>query len=459
MREKVLKYIKENSLIEYGDKIVVGLSGGPDSVCLLHILSTLKDEFNLEIYSAHVNHMIRGDEAFRDEKYSKELSESLGIKHFVKRIKVEEFAKENKMTCEEAGRFVRYRFFDEILKEVSGNKIALAHNMNDNAETILMNIIRGTGTLGLVGIPVKRDNKYIRPILCLTREEIERYCSENNLNPKIDSTNNETIYTRNKVRLELIPYIKDNFNSNIIENLNRLSKIVKEEEDYFNCVVNDLLKTYSNNNKFKIEIFNKQHIAIKRRLIRTIIEKTFGNLKGIEQKHIDDCIELIEKNETGKYIVLPHDLCCRIEYGNFIIEKLKNDDLIDYEYKLKIPGEIFIKEINAHIQTNVLENLNNVKDNAFIKYYDYDKIGNDIVIRNRRQGDFLFLTESGGRKKLKDLLIDNKVPRDERDRIPLIAKGSEIVWVIGMRNSPKYRVKDETKKILKISIKRGADDE
>lgn len=398
MREKVLKYIKENNLIKYGDKIVVGLSGGPDSVCLLHILSTLKDEFNLEIYSAHVNHMIRGDEAFRDEKYSKELSESLGIKHFVKRIKVEEFAKENKMTCEEAGRFVRYRFFDEILKEVSGNKIALAHNMNDNAETILMNIIRGTGTLGLVGIPVKRDNKYIRPILCLTREEIERYCSENNLNPKIDSTNNETIYTRNKVRLELIPYIKDNFNSNIIENLNRLSKIVKEEEDYFNCVVNDLLKTYSNNNKFKIEIFNKQHIAIKRRLIRTIIEKTFGNLKGIEQKHIDDCIELIEKNETGKCIVLPHDLCCKIEYGNFIIEKFKNDDLIDYEYKLKIPGELFIKEINAHIQTNVLENLNNVKDNAFIKYYDYDKIGNDIVIRNRRQGDFLFLTESGGRK-------------------------------------------------------------
>lgn len=458
MREKVLKYIKENNLIEYGDKIVVGLSGGPDSVCLLHILYTLKDEYNLEIYSAHVNHMIRGDEAFRDEKYSRELSEFLGIKHFVKRIKVEDFAKENKMTCEEAGRFVRYNFFDEVLKEVSGNKIALAHNMNDNAETILMNIIRGTGTLGLIGIPAKRDSKYIRPILCLTREEIERYCIENNLNPKIDSTNNETIYTRNKVRLELIPYIKNNFNSNIIENLNRLSNIIKEEEEYFDGIVETLLKN-SLDNKFDIETFKKQHIAIKRRLIRTIIEGVLGSLKGIEQKHIDECIELIEKNETGKYIVLPYDLCCRIEYGKFIIEKLKNDSFIDYEYKLNIPGDIYIKEIDAHIQTNVLENLNNVKDNAFIKYYDYDKIGNDIVIRNRRQGDFLFLNEAGGRKKLKDLLIDNKVPRDERDRIPLIAKGSEIVWVIGMRNSPKYRVKDETKKILKICIKRGAQDE
>ncbi|MCX7695763.1 MAG: tRNA lysidine(34) synthetase TilS [Caloramator sp.] len=458
MKEKVLAYIKENSLIEPGDKIVVGLSGGPDSVCLLHILCSLKEELNITIYSAHINHMIRGEEALRDEEYSRKLSEKLNVEHFSIRVKVEEFAKEHKMTSEEAGRYIRYKFFDEVLKKVGGNKVALAHNMNDNAETIIMNLIRGTGTLGLVGIPNKRDGKYIRPILCLTRDEIERYCEENGLNPQIDSTNKESIYTRNKVRLELIPYIKEHFNSNIVESLNRLSQIIKSEEDFLQSYVDDILNNNYINNRFSIEVFNKQHIAIKRRIIRRIIEKVYGSISGIEQKHIDDCIDLIFKGETGKYVVLPHNIVCKIEYQNFIINILK-DEKIEYEYKIKIPGITYIPELNAKIYTNVLENLNNIKHNTFIKYFDYDKIGNDIAIRSRKSGDYIFLSGIGGKKKLKDFFIDKKVPRDERQTIPLIAKGSEIIWIIGMRENNLYRIDDKTKKILEIRFERGAENE
>ncbi|CDF59098.1 tRNA lysidine(34) synthetase TilS [Thermobrachium celere] len=458
MKEKVLNYIKANRLIDYGDKIVVGLSGGPDSVCLLHILCSLRDDLNITIYTAHVNHMIRGEEAFRDEEYSKKLAESLGVEHFNLRVKVEEFAKENKMTSEEAGRFIRYKFFDEVLNKVGANKIALAHNMNDNAETILMNLIRGTGTLGLVGIPNKRDGKYIRPIMCLTRDEIEEYCKVNGLNPQIDSTNRESIYTRNKVRLELIPYIKENFNSNIIESLNRLSEIIKYEEEFLQGFVDDIINSHYKDKRFSISIFNKQHVAIKRRIIRRIIEIVIGKISGIEQKHIDECIELIHKAETGKYLVLPHNIVCKIEYDNFMID-VKSDEITEYEYKINIPGVTYIPELNSKIYTNVLENLNNIKYNTFIKYFDYDKIGNDIVVRSRRQGDYIVLSGIRGKKKLKDFFIDKKVPRDERQRIPLVAKGSEVVWIIGMRDNCLYKVSSETKRILEIRFERGAENE
>ncbi|WP_027309055.1 tRNA lysidine(34) synthetase TilS [Caloramator sp. ALD01] len=458
MKEKVLSYIKENRLIEPNDKIVVGLSGGPDSVCLLHILCSLKEELNITVYSAHVNHMIRGEEALRDEEYSKKLSEKLNVEHFSTRVKVEEFAKEHRMTSEEAGRYIRYKFFDEVLSKVGANKIALAHNMNDNAETIIMNLIRGTGTLGLIGIPNKRDGKYIRPILCLTRDEIEKYCQENELNPQIDSTNKESIYTRNKVRLELIPYIKDHFNPNIVENLNRLSQIIKSDEDFLQCYVEDILNNYYINNRFSIEGFNKQHIAIKRRIIRKMIEMVYGSISGIEQRHIDDCINLILKGETGKYVVLPHGIVCKIEYQNFLIDTIK-DDSIEYEYKIKIPGITYIPELNAKIYTNILENLNNINHNTFIKYFDYDKIGNDITVRSRKAGDYIILSGIGGKKKIKDFFIDKKVPRDKRHTIPLIAKGSEIIWIIGMRENSLYRIDDKTKKILEIRFERGAGNE
>ena len=219
MIEKVKEFIIENSLINKDDKVLVALSGGPDSVCLLHCLYSLKEDFNIKIGAAHVNHMLRGQDSLEDKEYSRKLCESLDIDFYSKEIDINKIAKNKGISIEMAGREARYNFFEEIRKTYNYNSIAVAHNENDQAETIIMNLMRGTGIEGLCGIRPKRNGNIIRPILCLSRLEIEKYCIENNLNPRIDKTNLENIYSRNKIRLELIPYMKDNFNPNVIESI------------------------------------------------------------------------------------------------------------------------------------------------------------------------------------------------------------------------------------------------
>src|SRR3712207_2162004 len=221
--EKVIHTIKQNNMFEVGDKVVVAVSGGPDSICLLHILYKLKEKLDISIVAAHINHCLRGEEADKDEEYVRKFCENLNIQCFIKKEDVHKISKDRGISCEMAGREVRYDFFSEVLNNVGANKIAVAHNANDQAETILMRMLRGTGLEGLIGIRAVRDNIFVRPIIDITRDEIEDYCYVNNLNPRIDKTNLENIYTRNKIRLELIPYIQKNFNSDVIEVLNRFS--------------------------------------------------------------------------------------------------------------------------------------------------------------------------------------------------------------------------------------------
>lgn len=233
LEEKVLKTIKKYELIENGNNIVIGVSGGPDSIALLNVLISLKKDkkINFEIVVAHINHGIR-PEAEEETKYVENFCKENQILCFIKKEKVEELAKKQKIGTEEAGRNLRYSFFEEVAKQVNGAKIVTAHNANDNAETILMNLIRGTGTSGLKGIEAKRENKYIRPLIECTRKEIEDYCNIKNLGPKEDKSNNENIYTRNKIRNILLPLIESEFNPNIVKSLNRMSQIVKEENEY-----------------------------------------------------------------------------------------------------------------------------------------------------------------------------------------------------------------------------------
>ncbi len=232
LEEVVLETINKNNLIKNGDSIVVGVSGGPDSITLLDILIKLQKNIKFNIVVAHINHMIRTD-ADEDQEYVEKYCKKNNIPFYVKREKVEILAKNQKIGTEEAGRNLRYEFFNEVLQKTKSNKIATAHTKNDNVETVLMNIIRGSGTKGLTGIEIIRDDKYIRPLLEISRTEIEEYCEKNNLAPRIDSTNMENIYTRNKIRNLLIPYIQKEFNPNIIEAVDRLSKISKEENKYF----------------------------------------------------------------------------------------------------------------------------------------------------------------------------------------------------------------------------------
>lgn len=323
LEEKVLETIKKYNMIEKQDKIVIGVSGGPDSISLLNVLNNLREKLNIKIYVAHINHMIR-KEADEETEYVRNFCKKIGVDFFVKKIKIEEEAKKLKIGTEEAGRNIRYEFFDEVAKKVGANKIATAHNSNDNAETVLMNIIRGTSISGLKGIEKVRDDKFIRPIIECNRREIEEYCKEERLNPRYDKTNYENIYTRNKIRNILIPYLQKEFNPNVIEVINRLASIATKEEQFFNKIVekeykrllintdnilnyNEKNKINLNNKEVKVILnlkeFNKLDYVIKSRLLLYTIEKNYGKVTGIEKVHIDDIIKLCNNNIGNKFLI------------------------------------------------------------------------------------------------------------------------------------------------------------
>ena len=290
--EKTLSTINKYNLIQKGDKIVLGLSGGPDSVCLLHILNRLKEVLDIEVYAAHLNHQIRGIEAQKDALYISKLCDELGVTYFIKSINVPEYCKENKLSLEEGARKLRYEMFYEIKEKLNADKIAIAHNMNDQAETVLMRMMRGTGLQGLKGIDYIRDGVIIRPILEVERSEIEAYCEEYKLNPRIDSTNLESIYTRNKIRLELIPFMRDNFNSNIIESIVRMSNSLKSDNEF---IEEEALRKFrevssitSDSVSINLDKYISLHKSLKSRIIRHGIKYVLGDTNFIDQKHIEE---------------------------------------------------------------------------------------------------------------------------------------------------------------------------
>ena len=306
LKEKVLNTILKNELIKYGDTIVIGVSGGPDSITLLHLLQSLKNELGIKIIVCHINHMLR-EEAIEDEEYVKEYCIKENIPYYIKRESVQEVAKKQKIGTEEAGRKIRYSFFEEIAKKYNANKIATAHTANDNAETVLLNILRGTGVFGLRGIDPIRNERYIHPLIECTRKEIEEYCVENNLEAKIDKTNAQNIYTRNKVRNSLIPYIEKEFNPNIIQGINRLANIAREETKY---IESNVIKAYEElliNEEKEIVLdlnkFNKVEEFLQKQIIRYSILKLLGTTDGIEKKHIEDIIVLCRRNIGNKFLI------------------------------------------------------------------------------------------------------------------------------------------------------------
>lgn len=334
MINKVIETIKKYNLINENDKIVIGVSGGPDSMCLLHILNEIKNSLNFEIVVAHINHMIR-EEADDETEYVQRYCNKIGVQCFIKKINVIEKSNQEKTGTEEAGRKARYDFFEEVLNEVNANKIATAHNANDNAETVLMNIFRGAGTSGLKGIEPIRNGKFIRPIIECERYEIEDYCKQMDLNPKIDKSNFENVYTRNKIRNILIPEIKEQFNPNIIEALNKLSYISRQENEFIEKYVDDIMKNSliikndADNSDVKesygmiidLRKFNCLDNFIKSKIIFLAIKNTIGTTQGIEKVHVDDIISLCAKNIGNKYLTPNKNIKVLVKSGKIYFIK------------------------------------------------------------------------------------------------------------------------------------------
>jgi len=460
MKDKVLSVIKQYNLILEDDNIVVGVSGGPDSMALLYILLEIKDLIPFNIYIAHVNHGVRGEDAKGDQLFVEKISKELNIPYYTKNVDMIQYGKEKKISSEEAGRELRYGFFREILQSYGGGKIAVAHNMNDQAETLLMRFIRGTGIDGLKGMGFIVED-IIRPILGINRREIEDYIKSNNIETVLDKTNLMPIYSRNKVRLELIPYIEENFNPNIINTLWRMSKVScvdsKFLEEYSRGKFNIIVKKQDNDSIIldRRKFFNEDK-AIQQRIIRICILNVNGSLQGISEVQISGILNLFLLSETGKSVDLSNDIVAKTNYDEIIIEKRNRNEIDKFIYTLNLSSVNDFRDLGYSFKAEVFS-----MDESFImgndhntKYFDLDKVDGDLKIRNRLDGDKFIPFGMKGTKKLKDYFIDEKVSKDLRDNIPLIIDNNNIIWVVGYRTNDLYKVTKNTKRILSISYKK-----
>jgi tRNA(Ile)-lysidine synthase len=467
MITKVLKTIKKNGIIKRGDSIVVGVSGGPDSVCLLHILSDLKKDLNLKLVAVHINHMLRGSESNRDEDFVKKLCEDLNIEFKSMRIDINKISKEKGISLEEAGREERYKNFGIIADSIGADKIAVAHNKNDQAETVLMNIIRGAGFDGLKGLDYIRG-RIIRPLLDIERSEIDAYILEKKIDTVTDSSNFETIYARNKIRLEVIPNIDKLFGSNLVKSIDRMNRLIKDDIDFIDSKAkksyfNAVLKKENEEVELLLGKMKRMHIALKRRVIRKAICEVRGNVKGIESVHIESVLDMINGGRVGSRVDLP-GIKIRRTYESIRFYKTQTQpDSFDFEANINMPGSTELGDGKHLIEAKLISDYK-VSDykwlnaRALTQFFDYDKVCEGINIRKRKEGDIFKPINSNGTKKLKEYFIDKKIPREMRDNIPLIAKEREIIWIIGYKISDKFKVTENTKRVLKLSYKSNLQD-
>ncbi|MBF1051574.1 MAG: tRNA lysidine(34) synthetase TilS [Peptostreptococcaceae bacterium] len=455
----VRQTIKRENLIEKNDKILIALSGGPDSICLLDIMIKLKDEYNLTLYAAHLNHRIRGIDAQEDSLFCQKICKKNNVTFFVKNIDIPELAVQQSRGVEEVARDVRYDMFFDIKNKLGINKIAVAHNLDDQAETMLMKMFRGSGIQGLRGIDYKRKDGIIRPLLDIYKSQINEYCDVNNLNPRIDKTNFESDYSRNKVRLDLIPYIENNYCENIKQILSRTANVIRDDYNYIEEVSKEhyelLVKNKSDDEIIlDLPLLKNTDTAIQKRVIRLAILDIIGNLNNIENVHIVDSLSLLEKSD-GKIINLPKNLKAYIKNEDYVITtKNQENEEITYEYNIEINGKTVVNEIGLTVTTSVLP----AKDSLalpvskYIKVFDYDKIVGSLYVRSRKIGDKLSPIGLTGTKKIKDILINKKIPADTKYMFPIISDDEQILWLLGYRISENYKIDDSTQRVIRIQL-------
>lgn len=421
--------------------VLVGLSGGADSAVLAHILCALSHKYSFTVYAAHVNHGLRGDAADADEEFSRGFAKSLGIRFFSLRADVRAEAERQGVSEELAGRSVRYDFFDRLAMEHGIERIATAHHKNDNAETILMNLMRGSGISGLCGIPYTRG-RIIRPLLDVSRAEIEAYCKDNGIRYVTDATNLETVYTRNRVRNVLIPLMEKEFNPSLVDTVTANAGLIARDEDFLRIeaerAYNDIVKDGAAD-AAKLAAL---HDALALRVARRMIEDACG-IADVPGAAAEAMVSLARGGRTGARADIIRGAYSVMEYGSIRI-KNKAPDMTGFEYKLTLGEKLYIPELGVTVLAEACDS----REQGGAEYFGADP-GADIRIRSRREGDRFRPWGMNGTKRLKSFLIDEKVPRDERDRVGLLTINGEIAWVMGHRRDDRFRF---DKNGIKISV-------
>ncbi len=498
IHDRALAYVMQHDMLREHERVVAGISGGADSMCLLGLLLEWRERFDLAITVLHVNHGIRGAAADADEAFVESFCRENNVDFKVVHADVPKLAAMSGTTEEEAGRNLRYRVFAETASELNCTRIAVAHNRADNAETVVFNMLRGSGISGIKGIsPVRKisgDITVIRPLLDISRKEIEAYLAGRNMSYRTDATNFDTGYSRNAIRNIVMPVFKERINSASEEHIVRLALQAAQIEEYLKAQADkvydgmeenaQIRKNGQNESRINVGALEQTEPVIRSMIVRRMIGELAGKLKDIGNIHVDEVLGLTAK-QSGKKADLPYGITALREYGDIVLKlkstvtgadaSLKDTEIIETdinELEKFTENAPFTVEIprsglpeSAVLRLFVTQQLpeEDFTKNLCTKCFDCDKINDSVLIRNRKPGDYLLLRSGSGdlmRKSLKTWLIDNKIPAGEREKLVLVTEGSHVLWIVGYRRDDSYPVNEDTRRVLVmklLSIKNAAE--
>lgn len=475
IEKKILRIVDQtlraHSMIQDGNAVLVGVSGGPDSVALLHILRTFAPKYRLRMAIAHLNHSLRPNESERDQAFVTALAEQFEMPLFLEKRDVRRYQEKHHLSLEEAARQVRYRFYHRTAAKYNYEKIALGHHADDNAEQVLMAMLRGSGPLGLAGVPPTRPDKIIRPLINLRHADILDYLVAQDLKYVVDSSNRDSQFLRNKIRTRLIPNLQTEYNPKCVDSLNRLAAILSAEEEWIENLLESIYKdalVFEEQGRRELSIAQLQHtpVAVQRRLIRKAILQVKGNLRRIAFVHIEAILNLAKQGLQGGICELPNGIRVWRDSDRLVVSKVrkKNRDtaggylspiVSDYSYHLAMDGEILIKETGMMIRFSEMP-LNQVSDwrpnDLQTAYLDRDKLRFPLIIRNFRPGDRFSPLGTCGHQKLKKFFIDHKISRIERMKCPIVLSRDKIIWVAGHRLDNAVKIDSQTRRVLKAEL-------
>lgn len=461
MQKKVLEFMEQYHMAEEGERILAAVSGGADSICLLLILAALQKEKKYQLFVVHVEHGIRGEESKKDAEFVENFCKKHKIPCNVYHCKAEIYAKEHKMTVEEGARELRYGYFREAAETFGADKIAVAHNQNDCAETMLFHLARGTGLKGLCGILPVREN-IIRPLLCVERKEIEAYLKEQGQEYCVDKTNEELEYTRNRIRHQVLPVLNE-INSQAIAHMNQTAAMAMELEELVQQLTREARERYVSRTEegtLVLHEIQKENPVICKSLIHQVLTEQAESSRDISGVHVLEVLELLEK-QVGRKVSLPYELEAERTYEGVQIRKIRtevNEKITQKAWEI-IPGvTLEIPEYGYKIRTAILErNFKNeeIPQKMYTKWFDYDKIKGSMFLRTRQEKDYFIINAQGGRKKLKNYLIEEKIPREQRNKLLFLADETHLIWAIGYRIGEDVKVTEHTKRILEIQVDGG----
>lgn len=462
MLEKIKAHIQRYKMLTKGDRVVVACSGGPDSLALLYILTELRPSYQLELAVAHVNHMFR-EESAEEARFVGRVAGQLGAAYYQTEINVPEYIQKTGLSAEEAARIVRYRFLYQVAEEWQANKIAIGHHRDDQAETVLLHLLRGSGTKGL-GAMKRVNGLLIRPLLAVSRQEIEEYCQLTNLQPCEDMSNQNLDFLRNRIRLELIPHLESRYNPALRSSLCRTAEIISDEHDFILQSAQKALQSIGKETSDHIYLNSdelvKYHVSMQREIFRLAIEKKQGHLKGISFLHVENLIEMAVRGSVGSSLPLPGGLIAQKGYSSIALTFSRHCEsksrVALSEVMLNIPGSTVLTQLGIAISAK----LSDIPIESLAlgqALFDWNELQEPLVVRTRQEGDRFNPLGIKGSKKLKEFFIDSKIPRCQRDSIPLVCDRLGIIWAAGYRQSERGKVTAQTSRFLQLTLMKQED--